>query len=140
MSGMLTRLLKNSEPAPEQNENGCWIWTGSQNNAQYGRYPYRVVVDTVDEWGEPVRVNKVRHQLAHRAMVMVQRQQDEQLAADLAADGLFLGPPVPVRQMDPDEETVEHLCACRQCINPDHMIVVTRAKKRSLMQERRKAT
>jgi len=136
MHPMYARLLKNSVLAPDQNENGCWLWIGQFGNSQYGRFPYRVTINTVDEWGQPVQVKKVRHKLAHREMELHCRQTDVQRDADMAADDWLLASVVEQVKMDPDEHTIEHLCACRRCINPDHWIVVTRAENTSLMRKR----
>jgi hypothetical protein len=130
------RLVANSVKPDDQTENGCWIWTGALNNSGYGRYPYRTTIDTVDEWGQPVRLKKVRHRLAHRVMEQLQRRNVAQLAADLAAEEWLLGAAVELADMDPDTETIEHLCACRRCICPDHWIVVTRAENTALMRKR----
>lgn len=45
----------------------------------------------------------------------------------------------PGRQLDPDLETVEHLCECTSCINPDHFILLPRAENTRLMNDRRAA-
>lgn len=136
MTPMMQRLLKNSVKPDDQNENGCWLWTGTLNNASYGRFPYRVAVDAVNEWGEPVQLKKVRHKFAHREMELHCRQVDAQRDADMSADAWLLAVAVATIEMDPDEQTIEHLCACRRCINPDHWIVVTRAENTALMQQR----
>jgi hypothetical protein len=36
------------------------------------------------------------------------------------------------RRLDPDEETVEHLCTVHRCINPNHFDYVTRAENAAL--------
>ncbi len=33
------RLVANCAPAPDQNENGCWLWTGSTNRPGPSGYP-----------------------------------------------------------------------------------------------------
>lgn len=133
---MMQRLLKNSVKPDDQNENGCWLWTGQCGNSGYGRFPYRITVDTVNEWGEPVQLKKVRHKSAHREMELHCRQTDVQREADLVADEWLLAVAVETVSMDPDEHTIEHLCCCRRCINPDHWIIVTRAENTSLMWQR----
>ncbi len=44
------------------------------------------------------------------------------------------------RPLDPNDETVEHLCLATSCINPDHTILLTRAENTADMQRRRKAS
>ena len=129
---MVQRLLKNSVKPDDQNENGCWLWTGQLNRNGYGRFPYRA--KDVNEWGEPV--TKIRHKSAHREMELHCRQTDVQREADLVADEWLLAVAVETVEMDRDTETIEHLCCCRHCINPDHWIIVTRAENTSLMRKR----
>lgn len=42
------------------------------------------------------------------------------------------------RTLHPDDETVEHLCACTGCVNPDHLTLLTRAENTAEMQRRKK--
>jgi len=130
LSDLFTRLVRNSIKPDDQNENGCWLWTGTLNNANYGRFPYRLTL--------PNGLKKVRHKSAHRSMEQEVRDQAAQLDADMAAEDWLLAAVTAADALDPDTETIEHLCVCRRCINPDHWIVVTRAENTALMQQRRK--
>ena len=40
------------------------------------------------------------------------------------------------RELHPDDETVEHLCACTSCVNPDHLVLLTRAENTAAMRRR----
>lgn len=98
---MYERLVANSEKPDDQNENGCWNWTGTTDGK---RWPYGKV---------NVRVNgKHKTVKAHREM----EQQFHE------------------KPLHPDEQTVEHLCCNRLCINPDHFILLTRAENSSASQ------
>lgn len=44
------------------------------------------------------------------------------------------------REIDPDAETVEHLCANTSCVNPDHLTLMSRADNSRAMWARRRAT
>ena len=103
---LYARLIANSEKPDDQNENGCWLWTGTKDRKGYGRLSMRVAGKR-----NPTGVR------AHRAML-------EHL----------LG-----RELHPDDETVEHLCACTSCINPDHLVLMTRAANTSAMRRRQAA-
>ena len=43
------------------------------------------------------------------------------------------------RPLHPDDETVEHLCYCTGCINPDHLTTLSRSENSKAMQARRRA-
>lgn len=59
-ASLFERLIANSEPAPGQNENGCWMWTGKTDGK---RWPYGTL---------NVRVSGQHRTLrAHRAMAKV---------------------------------------------------------------------
>jgi hypothetical protein len=94
------------------NEQSCWWWGGSVTNRGYG--------------GLQIRVNgtPIKH-YAHREVAHVLRGYNE---FDLDDDPL--GPILIVERprMDPDEETIEHLCGNRLCENPDHHIELTRTE------------
>ena len=100
------RLVANSEKPDDQNENGCWVWTGKTDGK---RWPYGAVNVRVDGQHKTLR--------AHRAMAEV-------------LEG---------RPLDPDHETVEHLCGNTLCINPDHLELIDRVDNslRSIMEKPR---
>ena len=117
---LFTRLVANTED-PESNT-GCWEWTGNTNNAGYGRY-------TVYVGG-----GKVEKRFGHRAMEEVMRGDNE---FDLDDDpfGPILVVPRPSLGYD---ETIDHLCCFRRCINPDHWIgTVSRSENTKLMHQRK---
>lgn len=41
------------------------------------------------------------------------------------------------RKLDPENETIEHLCAVKHCINPDHFALLTRAENSAARWTRR---
>jgi hypothetical protein len=47
---------------------------------------------------------------------------------------------VTVKESHPDDETLDHGCWNRGCINPDHWSVVTRAENTQEMNDRRRST
>ena len=110
------RLIANSEKPDDQNECGCWLWTGALGSRGYGKVTVR----------KPRKVFGVmkllpRPQHAHRAMAQYLADRDAQYAADDAIDDPFtLAPTVASVPLDPDEQTVDHLCWAKPCINPDH--------------------
>ena len=57
-ASMYERLIANSEKPDDQNENGCWVWTGKTDSK---RWPYGMVTKR----GKDGKVVNVR---AHRAM------------------------------------------------------------------------
>jgi hypothetical protein len=88
---MFERLVANCEKPDDQNENGCWLWTGKTDHkrgGEYGRLNKRVD-------------GKHKTVAAHREMENTFREEQ----------GL---PP-----LDP-EETIDHYCTSGLCINPDH--------------------
>jgi hypothetical protein len=98
------RLIANSEKPDDQNENGCWLWTGrtdGKRGGEYGRMNVRVE-------GEHTTVQP------HRVM--------EEVLTD--------------RKLDPETETIDHLCGSTLCINPDHWLLVTRVVNSKLSQQR----
>lgn len=122
------RLVANSEKPDDQNENGCWVWTGNRHNSNYGTLQVRI----------PGRPNPSKV-YAHRTMEQVMRDNAAQLAADMAEpDPWLLGPTVKAPPLHPDDETIDHLCYLRRCCNPDHWSPVSRARNTALMQERKK--
>lgn len=108
-----------------ENEQACWPWEGNVTNAGYGSLQVRV----------PGKATP-RKRYAHREIEHVLRDANE---FDLDDDPF--GPILVVERprMHPDDETIEHMCANRRCGNPDHWIVVTRARNTQLMNERRNA-
>lgn len=60
---LYARLIANSEKPDDQNENGCWLWTGNTDRKGYGRLSLRIP-------GKP-NPTGVR---AHRAMEEVFRE------------------------------------------------------------------
>lgn len=120
------RLLANS--AEPETENGCWLWTSKLHNSNYGTLTHRVPGRST-----PKRV------YAHREMERVLMQNVLQLAADLAEPDPFkLGPKIELPSLDPDRETIDHLCYWRRCVNPDHWEVVSRSENTSRMRTRKK--
>jgi len=103
---MFQRLVANSEKPEDQNENGCWVWTGRTCGK---RWPYGRVNKRVD--GKLVTV------AAHREMENECRRMLEKM---LLSEG----------------ETLDHLCTETLCINPDHWQVVTLAENSKLSQQR----
>ena len=89
-ASMYERLVANSEKPDDQNECGCWVWTGCK------RWPYGKVNVRIE--GRHVSLR------AHRAMAEV-------------TEG---------RALDPEHETVEHLCGNPLCVNPDHFELIDR--------------
>ena len=70
-------------------------------------------------------------------MEQIMRDNAAQLAADLAEpDPWKLGPTVKSDTLHPDDETIDHHCCYRRCINPDHWQVVTRAQNTAIMRAR----
>lgn len=127
---LFERLVANSSGPPEgQNENGCWLWSGNTDSKGYGRLALRM----------PGRKNPTGVR-AHRAMEQHLRAQDALREADFAAQDPF-GPLHDdgdlLADMDPDEETIEHLCGNEGCVNPDHWVTLTRAMNTIAMYERR---
>jgi len=127
---LFLRLLANSSdpPADQPEGTGCWPWTGSTYRG-YGQFSQR----------EPGRRSPASR-LAHRGMEQLMRDAVAQAAADDAAPGPWhagLGPPVTAPPLGPDD-TVDHDCYFRRCINPDHWNVVTRAQNTSNMRRRPK--
>lgn len=98
---MYERLIANSEKPDDQNENGCWRWTGKTDHK---RWPYGVVTKRVDGEHKTVKAHREMEQQFHEA------------------------------PLDPDEQTVEHLCHNRLCINPDHFVLLTRVENSAASQ------
>lgn len=101
---LFLRLIANSEKPDDQNENGCWLWTGRTDGKRGGEYGRMNVY----------RGGKIKTVQPHREMEQV-----------------LLG-----RPLDPESETIDHLCESTLCINPDHWTLVTRAVNSSLSQKR----
>jgi hypothetical protein len=121
---MFERLLANSVKPPEQNENGCWLWTGRKD----GKYwPYGLINKRIDGKHVSVRV--------HREMEQQMRNAAAQLASDDAQPLWAPLPTVTALPLCPEGETIDHLCA-RLCINPDHWSTVTRVENSALSQQR----
>lgn len=89
------RLIANSKTRDDQNENGCWEWTGRTDGKRwaYGRLNLRIE-------------GKHTTRAPHRLMFEI----------------------IEGRTLHPDDETVEHRCYNRLCINPDHLILLTRVE------------
>lgn len=86
------------------------MWAGNVDHHGYGRL-------TVRRDGKHAKVR------AHRAMEQTLRDGAAQLAADDAVPGPWYASPLPTVKappLDPERETLDHLCACTGCINPDH--------------------
>jgi hypothetical protein len=126
---MFERLIANSDGPPEgQLETGCWPWTGRLHNSNYGVLSVRV----------PGRPSPTKV-FAHREMEQLIRDNAAQLEADMAeSDPWLLGPTVKAPPLDPEDETIDHHCCWRRCVNFDHWTTVTRARNSALMQERKK--
>lgn len=113
------RVLANSEKPDDQNECGCWLWTGRTARG-YGRMSMRVPGRP-----EPVGVN------AHRATEQHLRDVAAQLASDDAQVGDWWDTPLPTAAappMCPENETLDHLCCDPRCVNPDHWEPVDRVE------------
>lgn len=108
---LFERLVANSYVPEDQNENGCWIWTGGTvpPKNEYGRLSVRV----------PGRKTP-KSVYAHRAMEIEVRRFME--------DKTELG----------YDDTIDHRCLNTLCVNPDHWLVVTRAENTRLANERRR--
>lgn len=106
-NSLYERLVANSNKPDDQNENGCWLWTGKTDGK---RWPYGKI--NVYEKGGTYRTLR-----AHRVMA-------ETLEG---------------RPLDPDHETVEHLCGNPLCVNPDHFELIDRVDNslRSIMEKPR---
>ena len=127
---MYERLLANSRTLDGQNENGCWEWTGSLNTANYGAFSKRV----------PGR-RTPKTMLAHREMERIYRDAEAQRVFDLTQPGDWWSTPlidIVAPAMHADDETTDHTCCLRRCVNIDHWNHVTRAENTALMQQRRK--
>lgn len=111
-TSLFERLVANSEKPVEQNENGCWLWTGNTDSKGYARLTLRL----------PGRRNPTGMR-ASRLMEGIFRADDDELVA----------------VFDPDLETIEHLCAKTGCINPDHWVLIPRGDNTAAMRERNKA-
>jgi hypothetical protein len=115
-ANLFSRLVANSSKPDDQNEDGCWQWSGMVDKDGYGRLSMRIK-------GKPHPTGM----RAHRVMEQTLRDNTAQFAADDAVPGLFLAPKIASVPMCPDEETLDHLCWCTGCTNPDHWVVATRA-------------
>jgi hypothetical protein len=114
---IFARLVANSTTVAGQADTGCWKWTGNKHPRGYGRLAVR----------RPGRPKPIKL-LAHRVMEQQLRINAAQFAADDAMPGLLLAPTVPAVELDADDETLDHLCYCTGCINPDHWEPVSRAE------------
>jgi hypothetical protein len=101
---LFMRLVANSAKPDDQNENGCWLWTGRTDGKRGGGY------GRMNVW----RDGKHKTVQPHREM-----------------EKIFAG-----RELCPENETIDHLCANALCINPDHWLLVTRGANSKLSQER----
>lgn len=123
------RVLANSEKPDDQNECGCWLWTG-RTACGYGRMTVRVP-------GKP-HPGVV---LAHRATEQHLRDLAAQLASDDAQAGDWWDtvlPTVTAAPLCPENETLDHLCCTQRCVNPDHWQPETRARNTQLAAQRRR--
>lgn len=91
-------------------ETGCWVWLGAVDKDGYGYICIRVKVKR----GREV-VSQPRGHRAHRVAY------EELKGVKLAED-----------------DTLDHRCLNRRCINPGHMTVVTRAWNTRLAWARRR--
>jgi hypothetical protein len=80
---MFQRLVANSEIPEDQNENGCWNWTGTRDRRkEYGMLNVRVE-------------GKVKHLKPHRVMYEITRGvtlTEDQTVEHLCESGLCLNP------------------------------------------------
>jgi hypothetical protein len=105
-NSLFERLVANSHKPDDQNENGCWLWTGTTDGK---RWPYGKVNVRIDGKHTSLR--------AHRAMAQLFEE----------------------KPLDPEHETVEHLCGNPLCVNPDHFELIDRVDNslRSIMEKPR---
>jgi len=123
---LFTRLVaQTSVPDGQVDSTGCWIAEGKTDPRGYVLITKRVP-------DKPFPVNR----RGHREMEQVVRGEYHEF--DLDDDAL--GPIFMVEKpaLDPDIETIDHLCYNRRCWNPDHWNIETRAENSALMQQRRK--
>jgi cold shock CspA family protein len=118
---LFTRLIANT--AEPENDQACWLWTGKTDRKGYGFITKRVP-------GKRSPANR----RAHREMEELMRGQYNEF--DLDDDPL--GPILLVERppLDPDDETIDHLCYTCRCGNPDHWRIVTRVENTNERNER----
>jgi hypothetical protein len=121
---LFTRLIANT--AEPENDQACWLWTGKTDRKGYGRLTKRVP-------GKQSPANRY----AHREMEEMMRGQYNEF--DLDDDPL--GPILLVERpsLDPDDETIDHLCYTPGCIHPDHHRPLTRVENTNERNERYRA-
>lgn len=126
---MRERLVANSQVPDGQSDSGCWEWTGPTSGG-YGIVAVR----------KPGKRNP-QGMLAHREMVRESRAMAAQLASDDARAGDWWNTPLPgvaAPPMSTDQETVDHLCCNRRCVNPDHLQLISRTENSRLRHQRRR--
>jgi cold shock CspA family protein len=118
---LFTRLIANT--AEPENDQACWPWMGKTDRKGYG-----FITKRVPEKAHPV------NRRAHREMELLVRGQYNEFDLD---DDPF-GPILMVERpdMDPDDETIDHLCYTPGCINPDHHRPLTRVENTNERNER----
>lgn len=118
---LFTRLIANT--AEPENDQACWLWTGKTDRKGYGFITKRVP-------GKRSPSNR----RAHREMEELMRGQYNEFDLD---DDPF-GPILLVERpaLDPDDETIDHLCYTPGCIHPDHHRPLTRVENTNERNER----
>lgn len=118
---LFTRLIANT--AEPENDRACWLWDGKLDHKGYG-----MVTKRVPEKPHPV------NRLAHREMEVLTRGQYNEFDMDEDPFGPILLVERPA--LDPDAETVDHMCYTRRCINPDHHRLLSRIENTNDRNER----
>lgn len=109
---LFTRLVANThEP---ETDRGCWLWSGRTDRKGYGFVNMRV----------EDRAHVVPHRAARVMEELVRGHNEFDLDDDPLGPIFF----VPRPKLDPDAETIGHLCYTPGCINPDHWQLETRVE------------
>jgi len=85
-----------AQVAEPENEQSCWLWLSNTDAKGYARLTLRL----------PSRKNPTAVRVTRLVEGIFRAR-----ARD--AEDLF-------DVLDPDEETIQHLCTCTSCVNPDH--------------------
>lgn len=104
-NSLYERLVANTA-APE-NDRACWIWTSATTKRGYGK---------LNIW----RAGGLVQCMAHRLMYQLFHCKPVEHWID---DWSFILVPPDELQYD---ETVDHICETTECINPDHLRLLSR--------------